>query len=455
MPQDEPVTTDRDAWARLAALLAATGLPAYFACIWLSQPWLGLPAATVFPGFVVMVAGNLLLAATAHQWAGMRYAGAAYGIVHGIFITIVLHQLGGLGAVFLVFVQLFPIFHAAMLGSTAEVFLTANVSGACLAGMAIGETTGLLAPPGPLAPPLTVPQAAAMAGFAWVGFNFFALYASSYSAELRGSALRLRDQVVARTAELRVANAELHAKARALEAAQEELRTFLYTVTHDLKSPVNSILLVADLARELPEVLGVPRVRAEIERIVRLAGRTEDMIRDLFEFFQVTTMNDHSGPFELGPLVAETLETLHPQVVARGVVVECPTSLPRVWGHGRMIGRVIDNLLRNAVQHARRSHGRVVVQAERTGDELHLAVSDDGPGIAPRYHAAIFELFGRVPRDAGNGDPEGSGVGLAIVRRIVEAHGGRVWVESEEGNGATFHVTLPQPPVAAAPGNGG
>ena len=342
-----------------------------------------------------------------------------------------------------------------MLGSTAEVFLTANVSGACLAGMAIGETTGLLAPPGPLAPPLTVSQAAAMAVFAWVGFNFFALYASSYSAELRGSARRLRDQVVARTAELRVANAELHAKARALEAAQEELRTFLYTVTHDLKSPVNSILLVADLARDLPEVLGVPRVRAEIERIVRLAGRTEDMIRDLFEFFQVTTMNDQSGSFELGPLVAETLETLHPQVVARGVVVECPASLPRVWGHGRMIGRVIDNLLRNAVQHARRGHGRVVVQAERTGDELHLAVSDDGPGIAPRYHAAIFELFGRVPRDAGNGDPEGSGVGLAIVRRIVEAHGGRVWVESEEGNGATFHVTLPQPPDVAAPGNRG
>ena len=304
MPQDEPVTTDRDAWARLAALLAATGLPTYFACIWLSQPWLGLPAATVFPGFVVMVAGNLLLAATAHQWAEMRYAGAAYGIVHGIFITIVLHQLGGLGAVFLVFVHLFPIFHAAMLGSTAEVFLTANVSGACLAGMAIGETTGRAAPcPARWYCPSPYPRRRRWPVFAWVGFNFFALYASSYSAELRGSARRLRDQVVARTAELRVANRRAARQGPRARSGAGGAAHLLYTVTHDLKSPVNSILLVADLAAR--PARGARASLACVRRSIGSSGSPADRGHDPRPLRLLPGDGDERPPdsFELGPLV--------------------------------------------------------------------------------------------------------------------------------------------------------
>jgi signal transduction histidine kinase len=87
---------------------------------------------------------------------------------------------------------------------------------------------------------------------------------------------------------------------------------------------------------------------------------------------------------------------------------------------------------------------------------VRFSVSDNGAGIAPRYHAGIFELFGRVPREDGADDERaGSGVGLAVVRRIVEAHRGRVWVDSEPGRGATFHVTLPVPetqPDDQAPG---
>jgi len=401
------------------------------------------PAAQLF---AVMVALNLVLAVTAARWGTVRFAGAAYGTLHAVLITVLLHVLGGLGAGFLLFVHMFPIFHAAMLGSTGQVFFTANASGLCFALLAIAEVSGMLPARSAMVWTVTATQAAAAAGIAWAGFNFFALYASSYGEGMRRSARELQDEVAARTTALRAANAELERKAHALEAAQDELRTLLYAVTHDIKSPVNSILLIADLLCERPEVRREPLVQAELERIIRLAGGTEDMIRDLFEFFQLMATREAPDWFELGPVVAETVETIRPQLDARGVVIEVD-PLPRVWGERRKIGRVVTNLLTNAMQHAAAGRGRVVVAGVCDAQQVRFSVRDNGEGIAPRYHAGIFELFGRVPREEHEQDDrDGSGVGLAVVRRIVEAHQGQVWVESDVGLGSTFHVALPIPP---------
>ena len=153
--------------------------------------------------------------------------------------------------------------------------------------------------------------------------------------------------------------------------------------------------------------------------------------------------------FELDQLATETLETMRPQLAARGVVVDVE-PLPRLWGDRRKIGRVLTNLLRNAMQHAAAGRGRVCLTGAREAHGVRFAVSDNGAGIPPRYHAGIFELFGRVPREDGADDERaGSGVGLAVVRRIVEAHHGRVWVESDVGRGAVFHVVLPVPESAS------
>jgi signal transduction histidine kinase len=392
---------------------------------------------------------NVLLAAGARWWGLRRHVGAIYGIGHALVMTVVLHQLGGLSVAFLVFVQLFPIFHAAMLGSTGEVFLTANVTGASVTLLAILETSGILPEHGPLVWAITPAQAIAAAGISWAGFNFFALYASSYGEGLRGFARAMQGEVAVRTTELQAANRELERRAQALEAAQDELRTLLYAVTHDIKSPVNSILLIADLLRDQPQVEREPEVRAELDRIIRLAGGTEDMIRDLFEFFQLMAARDAPDWFELDQLATETLETMRPQLAARGVVVEVE-PLPRLWGDRRKIGRVLTNLLRNAMQHAAAGRGRVCLTGAREANGVRFSVSDNGDGIPPRYHAGIFELFGRVPREDGAGDERGgSGVGLAVVRRIVEAHHGRVWVDSDLGRGAVFHVVLPVPESAS------
>jgi signal transduction histidine kinase len=417
----------------------------YGFCVWVTSPYLGFPMRDVGWLFAITIAVNLVLAATPNRWGTRRFIGAVYGVTHALMMIVILHYLGGLGASFLLFVQLFPIFHAAMIGSTGEVFLTANVSGLAFTVLALAEVSGLLPMRGTLLWPITPAQAAAAAGMSWAGFNFFALYASSYGAELRRSARSLQEQVAARTTALEMANAELERRAHALEAAQDELRTLLYAVTHDIKSPVNSILLIADLLREHPQVEREPTVRAELDRIIRLAGGTEDMIRDLFDFFQLMATREAPDWFELGPLMAETIETMRPQLAARGVVIEVG-PLPRIWGERRKIGRVVANLLSNAMQHAANGRGRVLVDGARERQQVRFSVGDNGTGIAPRYHAGIFELFGRVPREDGvDDDRAGSGVGLAVVRRIVEAHHGYVWVDSDLGRGATFHVTLPVP----------
>jgi signal transduction histidine kinase len=449
MREREPETIRQIQQARWAGLLSASGLATYFFCIWVTSPWLGFDMADVTPPFVALIVANALLAATAPAWGTRRYVGAIYGTTHALVMTVVLHQLGGLNVAFLVFVQLFPIFHAAMLGSTGEVFVTANVTGASLALLALAESSGALPVGGPLVWSITPAQAIAAAGISWAGFNFFALYASSYGEGLRGFARSLQDEVAARTTALQAANRELERRAQALEAAQDELRTLLYAVTHDIKSPVNSILLIADLLRDQPQVEREPAVRAELDRIVRLAGGTEDMIRDLFDFFQLMAARDAPDWFELDQLATETLETMRPQLAARGVVVEVE-SLPRVWGDRRKIGRVLTNLLRNAMQHAAAGRGRVLLTGAREEHGVRFSVGDNGAGIPPRYHAGIFELFGRVPREDGaDDDRTGSGVGLAVVRRIVEAHHGRVWVDSDVGRGAVFHVVLPIPESAS------
>lgn len=435
--------------ARQTALLAIFGLGLYYFCVWVTSPWLGFPMREATFVFGVIAVLNLVLALAAPWWGTWHFAGAFYGTTHAVLITWVFHVLGGLGASFLLFVHLFPIFHAATLGTTGQVFFTANVSACCFALLALAEVSGVLPTRGGVVSPMTASQAIAAAGISWAGFNFFGVYASSYSEEQRRSARFLQDEVLARTAALQAANTELAGKAQALEAAQDELRTLLYAVTHDIKSPVNSILLIADLLREQPEVQREPGVGAELDRIIRLAGGTEDMIRDLFEFFQLMATREAPDWFDLGPVVAETVETIRPQLEARGVVLEVG-ALPRVWGERRKIGRVVTNLLINAMQHAAAGRGRVRVDGGRERRQVRFTVSDNGGGIAPRYHAGIFELFGRVPRDEHEQDDRaGSGVGLAVVRRIVDAHQGQVWVESDVGRGATFHVTLPVPPDEA------
>lgn len=266
--------------------------------------------------------------------------------------------------------------------------------------------------------------------------------------ELEGWRRSLADQVRTRTQELEAANQELDARARALQERGHRLRTFVYTVTHDLKTPVNNVVLLSDLllAREAAR-LGEDS-RRDLERIANLASHTEHMIRDIFALFHITSAQEPPEWVALEVVARRAIDDLTPQVAAKRIAVRLD-PLPRVWGAPRKLQHVLANLLANAVKHVPAETGLVLVSGQRAGAWVHVSVRDNGPGIAPEYHEGIFKLFGRVPE--GDQAADGTGVGLAIVRGLVEEHGGRVWVESTPGAGATFHIELPVPPDAAPP----
>jgi signal transduction histidine kinase len=168
------------------------------------------------------------------------------------------------------------------------------------------------------------------------------------------------------------------------------------------------------------------------------------MLRDLLRLFRVASAQEARGPVELSALVRDTLDTLHPHIVDRRVRIAVGL-LPPVWGQREKLRHVMSNLLGNAIKYVPIDRGEISVTAERQNGVVIVRVQDNGIGIPAPYHQRIFELFGRVPSSSTPHADEssGSGVGLALVKRIVEEHEGAVWVESAPGVGSTFLVRLP------------
>ena len=132
---------------------------------------------------------------------------------------------------------------------------------------------------------------------------------------------------------------------------------------------------------------------------------------------------------------------LEPRIAARQVRVEVASPLPAIRGQALKLRHVVENLIGNAIRFVPAGTGTIAVSATRENGAVILAVRDNGVGIPPEYHAEIFKMFRRAPN--ADGDEAGTGMGLAIVKRIVEGHGGEVWVDSAPGAGSVFRVRLP------------
>ncbi len=247
---------------------------------------------------------------------------------------------------------------------------------------------------------------------------------------------RLAEERETLHAELADSNAELANK-------NAELERFNYTVTHDLKSPLVTIkgflgMLARDIGKDDRE-----RVEHDIRRVNSAADKMQRLLNELLELSRAgvaTRMTRERVP--LGDLVREALELIEGLAGERGVAFEVDPELPVVSGDPVRLLQVCQNLLANAVKYlGDQASPRVEVGMRPGGSvaaERVYFVRDNGRGIDPRFHLKVFELFERL-----EAAEEGSGVGLAVVKRIIEVHGGRVWVESEgEGHGSTFCFTL-------------
>jgi GAF domain-containing protein len=234
-------------------------------------------------------------------------------------------------------------------------------------------------------------------------------------------------------------------RARAdLQGKNAELDTFVYSVSHDLKAPLVTIqgmagLLLEEYRSQLPE-----EAARYLGRIQANAQQMEQLILDLLALSRIGREARAATAVSLAEVVDDVVADLAGPIRERAIQL-ARGELPTIWGVRTQVEQVMGNLVGNAVKYlGDTSQGRVEVGALDRGSFVECTVRDNGIGIDPAYHELIFEVFQRL-KDV---DVEGTGVGLAIVKRIVQASGGRIWVESAKGQGATFHFTWPKGPAS-------
>jgi len=243
--------------------------------------------------------------------------------------------------------------------------------------------------------------------------------------------------------ELRDANRVQQETIRRLENMNRELEEFTLWTTHDMREPLRSIGTIAQILQEDLDRISPEEARDLTRRIREGSERLKERVKALHAFSLIVQRDDAFTNVDLQEVVDNVVESLEAKVAerrARIVLPERPFPIVRAQPH--RIHQVLANLVENALKYGHAERPTVTLGHERTEAGLRLFVRDNGPGIPPQYHQRIFQLFQRGPATS---EP-GSGAGLAIVKRIVEQHGGRVWVESEPGQGACFQVLLPDKP---------
>lgn len=244
---------------------------------------------------------------------------------------------------------------------------------------------------------------------------------------------------VGRRAGLALENARLYRDARDALAARDQL---LAVVAHDLRSPLTAARFDVEMLRAEPEQPLGARDARTVARVERAMGRMDALIEDLLDAARLARgpLALDQRPEAMGPLLAEAAAGLRPLVEGRGLRYEAggPEALPTLAVDARRLLQAVSNLVGNAAKFAASC---VAVGWDVTGGELRVAVRDDGPGIPAEQLQHIFGTFWQ----ARHADRRGLGLGLAIALGVADAHGGRLWVESEVGRGSTFVLALPLP----------
>lgn len=255
----------------------------------------------------------------------------------------------------------------------------------------------------------------------------------------------LEEEMAAREAmmaELAEQDAELARKVDALEAANAELTEFAYAASHDLKSPANTLSLwLDDFAETYFEADA--EARAEIDEARAVVARMRVLVEDILDYSRVVNVDHETRePVALDAVFAGTVQALDAEIRAAGAEIRA-SPLPVVHGHATLLGVLVQNLLSNALKFRAPDRPPVIeVGSAAAGPgEAAFFVRDNGIGIDPAQSERIFRMFHRLHSRA---DYEGTGLGLALCRRVVLTHGGQIDVASDGATGTTFTITLPQ-----------
>ena len=267
-------------------------------------------------------------------------------------------------------------------------------------------------------------------------------------------------QTIAGELAVAIRNAQLFAavqeSAKAVQAKNAEMETILYSVSHDLQAPVVSMRGFASLLEQRNQGLD-DHSRNFINRIVANGDYLAQLLSGLLELSRIGRREEPSQPVDTGEVVHLVLTTWAPVLTARNIEVRRPDTWPVIIASRTRLRQVFENLLSNAVKFMGTQPAPVITLSWQPAAEtperhppraVEFAVSDNGIGIPPEFHERIFKPFERL----NPGETEGTGIGLSIVKRIIEGYGGKIWVESDPAGGVTFRFTLPAAETNASRG---
>jgi PAS domain S-box-containing protein len=245
--------------------------------------------------------------------------------------------------------------------------------------------------------------------------------------------------VIRDISERQQARLALEEHARNLERSNAELEQFAYVASHDLQEPLRMVASYAQLlARRYRDKLDQD-AEEFIEYIVDGATRMQNLINDLLAFSRVGTRTREFEATDSNAVLQRVLNHLQVAIEESQAVITYD-DLPEVMADSQQLGQLFQNLLSNAIKFHGDEPPVIHVGCQQKGDDYLFSVADQGIGIEPQYAERIFQLFQRLH---GKKEYSGTGIGLAICKKIVERHSGQIWLESGTGQGSTFYFTLP------------
>lgn len=245
----------------------------------------------------------------------------------------------------------------------------------------------------------------------------------------------------ARAEELTYLTAVLSRTNLALEKRNQELDQFAYVASHDLKAPLRAIANLSEWIEEDIKDFLTLDTQYQMNLLRGRVHRLEALIDGLLAYSRVGRLQLNIVTVSISVLLDEVIDSLSPPQTFK---IEIEPNMPTLLTERLPLEQVFSNLISNAIKHHPGTDGRIQISCCEMGNFYQFAVADDGSGIAPEYHEKVFGIFQTLEaRDKS----ENTGIGLAIVKKIVESQGGTVWLESQVGKGATFHFTWPNQPT--------
>ena len=239
--------------------------------------------------------------------------------------------------------------------------------------------------------------------------------------------------------------AALYEQGQQLKLALAERDKLMSIVAHDLKAPFNALIGLSELLLDEEKQRDPEKVARYAKMINEGAESAYALLLNLLEWSRMQTgrLPYRPGPQVLETVIQEVLSPLEAQAVVKGIRIRVQVGQFRVWADQDMLATILRNLISNAIKFTRRD-GFIQIEAFSQEQEVVVTVSDNGLGIEEERRLQLFET-GEKTSTLGTDNEKGTGLGLPLCRELVEKHGGRIWVESEEGKGSTFSFSLPLP----------